>query len=346
MELYIAAASARCRRRPKRAAPGRALVDAGAQPLPPGCGPCIGLGRRPARARRGRHLAPPTATSRAAWAPATRSATWPARRWWPPRRVAGYIRRARSRRPRRAARAPLRNREVAARAGAGEGRDPAGLSRTDSSGRARLPAAGQPQHRRHLRQGLHLPRRHDPASRWPGSSMDNYDPEFAAARPGPATSSSAAATSAPARSREQAVTALQAAGSPLVDRRQLLADLPAQRLQQRLHLPREPRPGQGDEGRLRPAREVRRQDHRHRRHAHPRLRPRRRPLARHGVRLRRPRHAQCRRSSWRAAWRTRCGGRWATAERQRFRDRGKGGRGAALSSDPPARRPRTRPDAD
>ena len=47
------------------------------------------------------------------------------------------------------------------------------------------------------------------------------------------------------QSREQAVTALQAEGHPARDRRQLLADLPAQRVQQRLPLHRVPRPARG-----------------------------------------------------------------------------------------------------
>jgi homoaconitate hydratase len=42
--FYVAAASAEVQQRAEASGAWRTLLDAGAQPLPPGCGPCIGLG--------------------------------------------------------------------------------------------------------------------------------------------------------------------------------------------------------------------------------------------------------------------------------------------------------------
>jgi homoaconitate hydratase len=44
VKLYVAAASAAIEARSKKAGDWQVLLDAGAKPLPPGCGPCIGLG--------------------------------------------------------------------------------------------------------------------------------------------------------------------------------------------------------------------------------------------------------------------------------------------------------------
>ena len=44
VELYIAAASREVQQESERRGNWQALLDAGARPLPPGCGPCIGLG--------------------------------------------------------------------------------------------------------------------------------------------------------------------------------------------------------------------------------------------------------------------------------------------------------------
>jgi homoaconitate hydratase len=44
VELYIAAASREVQADSERSGSWRTLLDAGARPLPPGCGPCIGLG--------------------------------------------------------------------------------------------------------------------------------------------------------------------------------------------------------------------------------------------------------------------------------------------------------------
>jgi len=44
VEFYIAAASSEVQKESEKAGYWQALIDAGAKPLPPGCGPCIGLG--------------------------------------------------------------------------------------------------------------------------------------------------------------------------------------------------------------------------------------------------------------------------------------------------------------
>ncbi len=44
VEMYVAAASAEVQRDAEQSGAWSALVEAGARPLPPGCGPCIGLG--------------------------------------------------------------------------------------------------------------------------------------------------------------------------------------------------------------------------------------------------------------------------------------------------------------
>lgn len=44
VEFYVAAASADIQNQAEQAGHWRALLDAGARPLPPGCGPCIGMG--------------------------------------------------------------------------------------------------------------------------------------------------------------------------------------------------------------------------------------------------------------------------------------------------------------
>ncbi|MFI5238139.1 MAG: aconitase family protein, partial [Ignavibacteriales bacterium] len=44
VEFYIAAASSEVQKESELAGYWKALIDAGAKPLPPGCGPCIGLG--------------------------------------------------------------------------------------------------------------------------------------------------------------------------------------------------------------------------------------------------------------------------------------------------------------
>ena len=44
VEFYIAAASSEVEKESEFAGYWQSLLDAGAKPLPPGCGPCIGLG--------------------------------------------------------------------------------------------------------------------------------------------------------------------------------------------------------------------------------------------------------------------------------------------------------------
>ena len=53
VELYVAAASAEVQEAAEESGAWSALVEAGARVLPPGCGPCIGLGTGPSGGRRG-----------------------------------------------------------------------------------------------------------------------------------------------------------------------------------------------------------------------------------------------------------------------------------------------------
>ena len=94
----------------------------------------------------------------------------------------------------------------------GEGRHPRRLPREDR-GTAGLPAGGQPEHRRHLRQGLHLPEltREEMAK----VVMENYDPTFTQ-KVGAGAVIVGGDNFGTGSSREQAATALQAAGIPLV----------------------------------------------------------------------------------------------------------------------------------
>ena len=83
VQFYVAAASASEQEAAEAAGDWQAILDAGAQPLPAGCGPCIGLA--PAcwnRVKSGLALA--TATSKGEWARGTRRRTSRVPRSWPP----------------------------------------------------------------------------------------------------------------------------------------------------------------------------------------------------------------------------------------------------------------------
>ena len=56
VKFYVGAASAWVQQEAEQAGVWQTLLDAGAIPLPPSCGPCIGLGTGTAGKRRGRHL--------------------------------------------------------------------------------------------------------------------------------------------------------------------------------------------------------------------------------------------------------------------------------------------------
>ena len=158
VKLYLGAASKWVQEEAERRGIWQTLLDAGANPLPAGCGPCIGLGvgllepgevgisatNRNFKGRMGSrdakcYLASPEVVAASA--------------------VAGYIRgHSRDGGPtsRRASYT-----EFATRRRRGESRNPARLSRA-SAWPPGLPAARQRQHRRDLREGLHLPRRRHP----------------------------------------------------------------------------------------------------------------------------------------------------------------------------------------
>ncbi len=158
VKFYLAAASRSVQDEAEKRGIWQTLLDAGAQPLPPGCGPCIGLGtgllepgevgisatNRNFKGRMGSrdaqcYLASPEVVAASA--------------------IAGYIcgpsnlqcARAGPQRFEVFARRPPQPKKVEILPGF-----PA-----NAAWSAGLPAAGQSEHRRHLRQGLHLPRRHD-----------------------------------------------------------------------------------------------------------------------------------------------------------------------------------------
>ena len=75
VEFYLAPASAEVQAKSESNGDWQTLLDAGAIPLPPGCGACIGLGRGLVQKARPRS-APRIAISKAAWAIATRWSIW------------------------------------------------------------------------------------------------------------------------------------------------------------------------------------------------------------------------------------------------------------------------------
>ncbi len=184
----------RSRPRPRPRASGVCSLDARARPLPPGCGACIGLGvgllepgevgisatNRNFKGRMGSrdakaYLASPAVVAASALAgyitgPDDLGRAMPERSYPRPRPGAAGARRS------------------TILPGFPE-RDP---------GRA-APAPGrQPEHRRHLRQGRHLPDDLTP-EQMAGHAMANYDPEFQTHRPGGRHHRRGRATSAPAR---------------------------------------------------------------------------------------------------------------------------------------------------
>ena len=154
VELYLGAASKWVQEEAERRGIWKTLLDAGAHPLPAGCGPCIGLGvgllepgevgisatNRNFKGRMGSrdakcYLASPEVVAASA--------------------LAGYIRGP----FKMADRTPLKTyKEFPASTDGREGRHSPWLSRAGTR-TAGVYAAGQCKHRRDLRKGLHLPRR-------------------------------------------------------------------------------------------------------------------------------------------------------------------------------------------
>jgi homoaconitate hydratase len=211
VKLYLGAASAWVQQEAERLGIWQTLLDAGANPLPPGCGPCIGLGvgllekgevgisatNRNFKGRMGSrdaqcYLASPEVVAASA--------------------VAGYI-----------AGPHLFADVVPARrfkefSGNGKGYSekveilpgfPGARDRSPG-----LPAAGQPEHRRHLRQGLHLPRRHDSGD--DGGSRHGELRSAVCRAHSPGDVIVGGFNFGTGSSREQAVTCLKAKGIPLV----------------------------------------------------------------------------------------------------------------------------------
>ena len=154
VELWVAAASATVQREAEDRGVWQTLVDAGARTLPPGCGACIGLGvgllepgevgisatNRNFKGRMGSRDATAYLAS-----PAVVAASADRR----PHHRPGRPRRIGARLP---VPGPWLDAPRALR------RDPPGVPRV-ARGQGPAAAGGQPQHRRHLRQGRHLHRR-------------------------------------------------------------------------------------------------------------------------------------------------------------------------------------------
>ena len=157
VEFYLAPASAEVQAKAESVGDWQTLVDAGAIPLPPGCGTCIGLGRglvgkgeiaisATNRNFKGRMGDPDAQVYLGSPAVVAASA------------LAGFIC-APQEFAERAAGTAIR-RAAKQTAGGGFGRDHRRLSAERARPRS-LHRQGQPEHRRNLRRQTHLPRRHD-----------------------------------------------------------------------------------------------------------------------------------------------------------------------------------------
>ncbi len=235
MKFYVAAASAEVQRAAEAKGIWADIVAAGAQPLPPGCGPCIGLGtgllepgevgisatNRNFKGRMGSrdaqcYLASPAVVAASA--------------------IAGYIT------------APFAVPAQAAERKFAEFAAPAALAETvailagfPASVRGRLVFCPADNLNTDGIYGKDYTYRDDMTRALMAQVvMQNYDPQFAA-RTAAGDMVIGGFNFGTGSSREQAVTALQAKGHPAGRRRQLFADLPAQRLQQRFPVRRVPR---------------------------------------------------------------------------------------------------------
>ena len=229
----------RCRRRRSGAASGRRCSRPAPSRCRPGCGPCIGLGAGPARAGRGGHLRDQ---------PQLQGPHGLARRRLLPGepRGGGGVRRRRATSPRRrrwTAGAPATSLDASSAAPAAARREgrrsstgfPARLARPPASSSRRTTSTPTASTARTTPTA-----RHDRARRWRASSWRTTTRSSPRA-PEPGDIVVGGFNFGTGSSREQAVTALQAKGIPLVIAGSLLADLPAQRVQQRLPLHRDAR---------------------------------------------------------------------------------------------------------
>ena len=232
VKFYLAAASRSVQQEAEKRGTWQTLTSAGAQPLPPGCGPCIGLGtglleagevgisatNRNFKGRMGSrdaqcYLASPEVVAASA--------------------VAGYI----------CGPVPATQRDLKKHFELFEATSqsekveilpgfPRQLNRPPG-----LPPARQPEHRRHLRQGLHLPRKYDTGN--DGQSRDGeLRPDFRRAH----TARRRGCRRVQLRNRFQpraSRNGVEVRGHSAGHRGQLLANLPAQCLQQRVSLHRD-----------------------------------------------------------------------------------------------------------
>ncbi len=209
VKLYLGAASKWVQEEAERRGIWQTLLDAGAHPLPAGCGPCIGLGvglleagevgisatNRNFKGRMGSrdakcYLASPEVVAASALAGYIRG----------PFKISG-------------AHAGAKLPGISRKRRGGESRNSSRLPRA-GAGATGIPAAGQREHRCHLWKGLHLPRR-----RHAGDDGEGRDGELRSAvcrahAPGDVIVSGF--NFGTGSSREQAVTCLKAKGIPLV----------------------------------------------------------------------------------------------------------------------------------
>ena len=157
VEFYLAAASAEVQARSESAGDWQTLVDAGAIPLPPGCGTCIGLGRGLVGKGRNRDQRHQSQFQGPHGRPRRAGLSGFARRRRSQRAGWIYLRTANIHRSRRGHFRSPRQKQTAVRCFSGDHRRlSAKCARSGSLHRQR-----QLEHRRYFRRQTHLSRRYD-----------------------------------------------------------------------------------------------------------------------------------------------------------------------------------------